>query len=106
MISSDNVDNTFLGFLVAVAVATFAVLSRALPGFIFILFAHFYTSFYRISSQNFKKKLASPSTCFSLSQTIIDFFLLQIEHCPSNNSISPEVFSINVISPSMFFVPE
>ena len=79
MISSGNVDKAALGLLVAAAVAMFAPISKARPGF--------FNTFYAISFDTFNpflprflKKSARPSDCITLSPTIIDFFLLQIEH--------------------------
>ena len=101
MITSGNVDRAALGLLVAAAVAMFAPISRALPGFFNTLVANFLPALEDIFHK-FLKKLPNPSACIVLSLTIIDFFLSHITHFPTSNLISLPVFLLTVISPIMF----
>ena len=80
MITSGNVDNAAFGLLVTAAVAINAVevISKALPGFFNTLVANFLPAFAEIYPK-FLKKLPNPSALIVLSETVIDFFLLQTE---------------------------
>ena len=78
MITSGNVDNAAFGDLVAAAVAIFAVKSKALPGLLIMFFANFLPAFEEIFPK-FLKKLPNPYSLRVLSETVIDFFLLQTE---------------------------
>ena len=103
--TSGNVDKTLLGFLLAAAVVMFVVLSKALVGLLKTFFAEFFDTLSLFLPQFLKKSQNLPA-CIVLSLTIIDFFLLQIEHCSTNILISLPVFLSNFISPTMIFAPE
>ena len=73
MISSGIVDRTFLGDLLAAAVAMFAVISEVRDGF----FKSFLANFLPTSTEllpRLLKKSVKPSASIVLSLTIIDFF--------------------------------
>ena len=72
----------------------FAVISRARPGISETSFVIFLDTFSRFLPEIWKKN-AQPL-----------FFLLHIEHWLTNNLIPLPVSLLNVISPTMFFVPE
>ena len=78
MITSGSVDNAAFGDLVAAAVAIFVFKSKALPGLLITFFANFLPAFAEIFP-NFLKKRPYPSALIVLSETVIDFFLLQTE---------------------------
>ena len=103
--TSGNVDNAAFGLLVAAAVAMFAPISRALPGFFNTLVAIFLPALEDIFPR-ILKKLPRPSAYIVLSLTIIDFFLLQTMHFPTNSLVSLPVFLLTVISPVISFVPD
>ena len=105
VVSSSSVLITFLGFSEAAAVSTFAVISKAREGFFNTFLAHFLPTLTG-PLRRFLKISPGPSACRVLSLTIIDFFPLQSEHCPTNNLISPPVLLLYGISPKMFFVME
>ena len=58
------------------------------------IFCHFFESISRFYL-DFLKKPPTPSASTVLSLTIIDVFLLHIEHCPNNILFSLPVFFIN-----------
>ena len=93
LINSGNVDKAASGFLEAAAVAMFALISMARPGFFKTFFAIFFDTLSPFSSE-FLIKLPRPSACIVSSLTVIDFFPLQIELCATNKLISPPVLFI------------
>ena len=102
--TSGNDDKAAFGLLVAAAVAKFEVISEALSGFYNTLFANFLPASAEILPK-LLKKLLSPSACIVFSITIIDFFLPQTTHFPTNNLVSRKDLLSNAISPTMFYVP-
>ena len=90
MINSGSVDNAAFGDLVAAAVAIFAAKSKALPGLLITFFANFLPAFAEIFPK-FLKKLLNPSALIVLSETVINFFLLQIEQYPISTLLPLEV---------------
>ena len=94
MIKPHNVGNTFLGFLLAAAVARFAVTSKALPVFFNTLVANFFDTFYPLLLRILKKSL-TPSACIVLSITVMRFFLFPLEQRAISNLIYLQVFFSN-----------
>ena len=70
---SGNVDNTFLGFLLAAAVAMFAVISNAREGLFETLVCNILLALAE-TLLDFSRKLPSVSACKVLSETVKDFF--------------------------------
>ena len=101
-ITSGSVDNTFFGFLLAAAVATFAPISNARPGFFNTLVANCLPALAE-SFPKFLKKSPNPSASIVLSLTILDFFRSHITHFSTNNLICLPVFFINCYFTSDIF---
>ena len=78
MVTSGNVDKTFLGFLLSAAVALFAVISKARFGLLKAFFANYVDTLGPFLPRDLKKSIR-PSACIVLPETVIDFLLLQIE---------------------------
>ena len=105
LITSGNDDKAAFGFLVAAAVAMFGVPYQALPRFFNKLVANFLLAL-ADNVPRFLKKLPYLSAFIILLLTMNDFFLIQTDHCPTNNLTSSPVFLLTVISPFLFFLPD
>ena len=84
MITSGSVERAVLGFLLAAAIAMFAVISKALPGFFETLVANFLPA----SAETFPgnlKKLPHSSFFITLSLKILDFVQSQVTSFLTDN---------------------